>query len=449
MSTENLSGHFPRRTPTVYESPNDPTGSDFQPGDRWINTVTGQVSDFAGGDWVEAVTSASLDAEVEALETALDGKADTNHTHVLADITDAGSAAGSDVEDFAAASHTHVLADITDAGTAAGSDTGDFAAAVHTHAPSDITGLTASAAELNVLDGIPGTLTATELGYCDGVTSGIQGQLDGKAASSHSHAASDITSGVFDQARLGSGSSGAGTKVLYDDQTFKTPASGGVNTANSPAAGEFAKFTDADTIEGRTVAELLGDISGGSGLTSTQLGYVAGVTSALQTQLAGKLSSTPVFCIVSDANVQTITYSTDTRITWDTEIADANGFHSTGTNPSRITPSAGTYLFFSVLPIKLTADTYSKAAAANFWKNGSATGGVKAAVGDQTSIGNNYWYNFSVPLLEIIACNGTDYVEVNTISSSGSASFTASVNGSDPGGIGSKRSIFGCIRIGD
>jgi microcystin-dependent protein len=39
-------------------------------------------------------------------------------------------------------------------------------------------GVTASAAEINVLDGIPGTLTATELGYVDGVTSAIQTQLN-------------------------------------------------------------------------------------------------------------------------------------------------------------------------------------------------------------------------------------------------------------------------------
>ena len=43
------------------------------------------------------------------------------------------------------------------------------------------TDVTASAAELNVLDGIPGTLTATELGYVDGVTSAIQTQINTKA----------------------------------------------------------------------------------------------------------------------------------------------------------------------------------------------------------------------------------------------------------------------------
>ena len=45
-------------------------------------------------------------------------------------------------------------------------------------------GATVTTAELNVLDGIPAGLTATELGYVDGVTSAIQTQLDAKLTSS-------------------------------------------------------------------------------------------------------------------------------------------------------------------------------------------------------------------------------------------------------------------------
>jgi len=40
--------------------------------------------------------------------------------------------------------------------------------------------VTATATEINVLDGIPAGLTATELGYSDGVTSAIQTQMDTK-----------------------------------------------------------------------------------------------------------------------------------------------------------------------------------------------------------------------------------------------------------------------------
>ena len=48
--------------------------------------------------------------------------------------------------------------------------------------------------------------TATELNYVDGVTSNIQTQLNGKAASSHNHSASNITSGTLSVARGGTGS---------------------------------------------------------------------------------------------------------------------------------------------------------------------------------------------------------------------------------------------------
>lgn len=54
-----------------------------------------------------------------------------------------------------------------------------------------LSNLTASATELNKLDGV--ATTATELGYVHGVTSAIQTQIDGKAASSHTHTKSDIT----------------------------------------------------------------------------------------------------------------------------------------------------------------------------------------------------------------------------------------------------------------
>lgn len=57
-------------------------------------------------------------------------------------------------------------------------------------------------------------------------TGAVPGDV-GAAAASHGHAASEVTSGTMAQDRLGSGSGGAGAKVLHDDQTWKVPASGG------------------------------------------------------------------------------------------------------------------------------------------------------------------------------------------------------------------------------
>ena len=58
--------------------------------------------------------------------------------------------------------------------------TGAFAALSHTHPASQVTGLTASRALVSDSSGHPAAsaVTATELGYLDGVTSGVQGQLD-------------------------------------------------------------------------------------------------------------------------------------------------------------------------------------------------------------------------------------------------------------------------------
>ena len=64
-------------------------------------------------------------------------------------------------------------------------------------------GITATAAELNKLDGA--TVTVQEINYLDGVTSSIQSQLNGKAASSHTHTTAQV-----------SGLGAAATKAVTD-----------------------------------------------------------------------------------------------------------------------------------------------------------------------------------------------------------------------------------------
>ncbi len=61
-------------------------------------------------------------------------------------------------------------------------------------------------------------VTSTELGYLDGVTSNVQTQLDEKANSSHSHSASNITSGILPIERGGTDASSASGAI----SNFKT-----------------------------------------------------------------------------------------------------------------------------------------------------------------------------------------------------------------------------------
>jgi hypothetical protein len=79
------------------------------------------------------------------------------------------------------------------------------------------------------------TASAAELNYVDGVTSAVQDQLDAKAATSHNHAASAITSGTVDTARLGSGTANS-SSFLRGDQIWAT-ASGMLSTAQYAPQG--------------------------------------------------------------------------------------------------------------------------------------------------------------------------------------------------------------------
>lgn len=65
-------------------------------------------------------------------------------------------------------------------------------------------GVTATTAEINKLAGTPAGLTATELGYVDGVTSAIQTQIDTKLASA-SYTAADVLSKLLTVDGSGSG----------------------------------------------------------------------------------------------------------------------------------------------------------------------------------------------------------------------------------------------------
>jgi len=97
----------------------------------------------------------------------------------------------------------------------------------------------------------------TEIGYLDGVTSAIQTQIDGKSATGHGHTASDVSD--FNEAAQDAVGNSLGNGLSYNDSTGAIS----VNTT---------------TIQERV-----------SGVSDTEIGYLDGVTSAIQTQLDAKL----------------------------------------------------------------------------------------------------------------------------------------------------------------
>lgn len=155
-------------------------------GSAWINNTLAEAGIAATShthvlaDVTDVTATATelnyVDGVTSSIQTQLNGKAATGHNHTLdglSNVTITTNAAGEILKWNGSAWINNTLAEA------------GIAAASHTHTVSDITDITATAAELNKLDGV--TATTTELNYTDGVTSNIQTQLNGKASTSHNH----------------------------------------------------------------------------------------------------------------------------------------------------------------------------------------------------------------------------------------------------------------------
>ena len=112
-----------------------------------------------------------------------------------------------------------------------------------------------------------GSVSNTEFQYLDGVTSGIQSQLDGKAASSHNHAASAITSGQLALARGGTGadlSATGGTGQVLRQSSSGAPITVSALTHTDVGAAAASHNHAASEITSGTLAVA----RGGTGLGS-------------------------------------------------------------------------------------------------------------------------------------------------------------------------------------
>jgi hypothetical protein len=236
-------------------------------GPSFTGTVT-LPSTTSIGD-VSATEIGYVNGVTSGIQSQIDGKAASVHTHVLTDVTDV----------TATASELNVLDGIT-ASTAELNVLDGITAS--TAELNTLDGVTASASELNILDGA--TLTTTELNYVDGVTSGIQSQIDGKAASVHTHLLADVTDVTASATELntldGITASTAELNVL-DGITASTSE---LNILD----GVTATASEINILDGATLTtEELNTLDGITASTA-ELNYVDGVTSGVQGQLDAK-----------------------------------------------------------------------------------------------------------------------------------------------------------------
>ena len=203
----------------------------------------------------------------------------------------------------------------------------NYSVSGHTHLlAAGATDVTATASELNLLDGE--LITTTELNYLSGVTSAIQTQLNGKAATSHSHTVANITDLTATATELNytDGVTSAiqtqlNAKAALAGPTFTgtvvLPSTTSIGNVDATEIGYLDGVTSAiqtqlnakqATITGGATTivssnltasrALASDASGKvavSAVTATELGYLTGVTSAIQTQLTGLSSRVRVY----------------------------------------------------------------------------------------------------------------------------------------------------------
>ena len=159
------------------------------------------------------------------------------------------------------------------------------------------------------------TATAAELNYVDGVTSNIQTQLNGKAASSHSHSVASTSAAGFLRQLNGSTSNylrGDGTWATPPNTTYSTmkgastSAAGSAGLVPAPSAGAATRYLRSDgtwavppdtnttyTLSSFGITATAAELNKLDGVTATatEINYLDGVTSAIQTQLNGKAAS--------------------------------------------------------------------------------------------------------------------------------------------------------------
>ena len=234
-----------------------------------------------------------MDGVTSNVQTQLNGKATSDHTHTIINITglqDAldGKAASSHTHSgYAVSNHSHTPSSIGAAEESHTHTPASIGAAEesHTHTPASI-GAAASShthAIINVTglqDALDGKSASNHTHTISNVT-GLQDELDGKAESSHAHAIANVT-----------GLQSALNGKASTDHTHTGYAVTGHNHTLSSLGAAASSHT-------HTVSNI-SDLTA----TASELNYMDGVTSNVQTQLNGKAASSHTHTIANVTGLQ-------------------------------------------------------------------------------------------------------------------------------------------------
>jgi hypothetical protein len=254
-----------------------------------LNVLDGITATVTELNYVDGVTSA-IQTQLNAKQTLDAG---------LTSISGLTTAANKMI--YTTASDVYAVTDLTAAGRALLDDASAAAQLI-------TLGLTATAAELNVLDGI--TASTAQINHLTGVTSAIQTQLNNKQT---------LDAGLTSIAGLTT----SANKMIYTTSS-DTYAVTDLTTAGRALLDDASAAAQLITLGLTATASEL-NILDGATLTTTELNYVDGVTSSIQTQLNAKLSAD----LASQAEAEAGTNNTKVM----TPLRVRNALNATGSAP--------------------------------------------------------------------------------------------------------------------
>jgi len=172
----------------------------------------------------------------------------------------------------------------------------------------------------------------------------------------------------------------------------------------SATADRAAQYSSSNVLEASVV-------------TSTELGYVSGVTSAVQTQLDAKADTLGFKgALVSASLDQTITSGANTALVWDTEGYDTSSIHDNVTNNTRLTVPSGITKVKLKASVTFAGDT-TGTRKIYIWKNSLSTHYVgKGYSTEDSPVSTGTYLHTSTSVLEVIA---GDYFEAFVAQTSG------------------------------